>query len=157
MICLEPLLPTQCKPNAHAHNAIKYLYPLIFTAILGVYLFLTSVFNRFHDIIKRAKSLKDQSEKKEILQNIRSEMSLYIKVITQGLLALGAAIGVSMSILFRQGEAAWEDLNNLSNAVSIVVAYGAVGFGFIIWFLKPYMDNYTDVRYYFDDLDIHDL
>lgn len=136
---------------------INVVWFLIFTGIFAVYIFLSTVFHKFQEIIEQTKKIADRTKKKEILEDIRSDLNLYIKVVSQGILGLGAAIGVSMSILFRQGEAAWNDLINLSHAVSILIAYGAVGLGFMIWFLKPYMDSYADVRYYFEEFGLKKL
>ena len=70
----------------------------------------------------------------------------------QTFLALGASIGVSMTILFKDGEAAWEKSSFLANAFSIVIAFAIIGFSLLVWVVKPYIENYTRVRYYYDKL-----
>ena len=110
---------------------------------------ITSVYNSLDNVLSDIDDMEGQSEKKEVLALVYEEMNRLLKIGIQGFLALAASVGVSMSILFGRGESAWNRFDNVWRGVTMAIGFGMVGLGVTIWIIKPYLDNFTKVRYYY--------
>ncbi len=69
----------------------------------------------------------------------------------QTFLALAASLGVSMSILFKNGKMAWDNTDYLTSATLIIMNFGFISIGFLFWIIKPYIDTYSKIRYFYKD------
>ena len=122
---------------------INIVWFLIYSGALGGFIFTVSVFDSFRLLIESLDNSSDQKERKDILEIIREESNKYLKMGLQAFLALGASLGVSMSILFRSGKIAWDNSDYLASATLIVMNFGFISLGLLFWVVKPYIDTYS--------------
>jgi hypothetical protein len=117
----------------------------IFTGSTAGYL--VSIFLT-HDVNRKmlaVNKLKNQKEKREVLDVLRKEADLYLKIVLQAFFALAASIGVSMTILFKQGEAAWKNIEYQISAAAMVTALVLVAFGMLFIFVRPYIEIIDEI------------
>lgn len=121
-------------------GVINVVWTLIFTGIFCGFLLAQYLF----DDIKRQLNLIQKSstydKRKDYLESVRKEADKYLKIAVQAYLALAASIGVSMSILFKEGEIAWKKYDYQSAATIMVFAFLLVSAGALFIIAKPYLD-----------------
>jgi hypothetical protein len=130
---------------------INLVWLFVFSsALLGYYLH-SALYAAESEVIRYVRQLTDRAERKEALGIVREELNKLLRLGVQAYLALGASVGVSMSILFNRGADAWRDTDFQINAGRLLIAFFLVTIGFLFWVLRPYLETYTSVRSYFEE------
>lgn len=124
---------------------IKFVWFFIFGGALCGYVLLIWFFSELH-LVFDGHATGEVRRQKEIAEFVREESSKFMRLTIQGWLALAASIGISMSILFGEGQKSWDNPAFLQNAVSMVIAFGLVTIGVGVWLVKPYLDNYQKLN-----------
>jgi hypothetical protein len=83
---------------------------------------------------------------KEEIKDYYQDLGMYTKIVLQVFLALGASLGVSLSILFKDGNTIWDNNDYLSSAFSMVISFVLISLGLVMWILKPYLNIYYKIR-----------
>jgi len=125
---------------------VNFVWSIILSSALGGFLFVSSIFEVLKELVAEVKTIDDEGVKLEVLKMAQEEISSLLESGLKVLLALGASIGVSMSILFKDGDAAWRDANFQATAVSITSGFGLLGLALVVWLVRPYILTYFDVR-----------
>jgi hypothetical protein len=128
---------------------IHVTWSLIFAGSIAGFMFVTAVFESLTPVIESAKRL-DERQKDERLTYVREELNRFLKLATTAYTALAASIGVSMTILFREGALAWGDFETLVRALGMTLGFASVSLGLLLWVIKPYLDTFLDVRDLYD-------
>lgn len=127
---------------------INFAWTTIFGGAQSALLLVTALFEGLEQGIALTKNFDDEKDRRALLDLIRYEMNGLLKMAFTAFLALGASLGVSMTILFRDGETAWGNLTLLGLSFTMVLGFIAVCLGTMIWVIKPYVRLIGDVRYY---------
>ncbi len=101
-----------------------------------------------HDVkskVKNVSRLPNLEKRLELLQEVRKELDLYLKLVVQAFFALAASIGVSMTILFDGGSAAWSQLEYQVSASAMVLGLGLVTLGVLLVFARPYLEIVAEI------------
>lgn len=119
---------------------------LIFSGCVAGLIMVSTLFDDLLGTVARANESSDFDVRKEILAFVRAELDRLLRVGAQTFLALGASVGVSMSILFRGGEPTWRNEVYLTRAATMIVGFGAVGLALAIWLFRPYLGSFARIR-----------
>jgi len=121
-------------------GVIKPVWFFIMIAAMGGYFFCSWGFIQINDLLSTNQSLTSKEDKVILYDKIQIESNRLFKVILQSILALGASLGIAMSILFKDGENSWENLDYLMNATRMILAFGLIVLGFAFWVGRPYLN-----------------
>jgi len=127
---------------------INLAWTTIFGGAQSALLMVTALFAGLEQGIARTRDLDDEKDRRALLDLIRQEMNGLLRMAFTAFLGLGASLGVSMTILFRDGETAWGNPTLLSLSFTMVLGFIAVCLGTMIWVIKPYVRLIGEVRYY---------
>ncbi|MCK5136122.1 MAG: hypothetical protein KAR19_10085 [Bacteroidales bacterium] len=130
-------------------SIISSVWFVVFTGAMIGLIFVTLINNTIKSVLKKVEILDSDEEKKEILESIKEDQNRFLRFGMQGILALAASIGISMSILFQGGAGKWEDQTVIICSMNMVLAFSLILFGFLAWIVKPYLRSFMMVRYYY--------
>jgi hypothetical protein len=128
------------------NGIINIVWFLVLTLAHAGYLLVSDLYATMSLVIEGAADCQDTELTREVLSDIRSEFNHFMKLAVQGLLALGASLGVSMTILFREGKVAWDSPEHQNNAARMVVGFAVVAVGLFFWVGRPYLQSFMSVR-----------
>lgn len=113
------------------------------------FLIASSLFRVLKPVVKATNRMRDDAERRERLTYIRDELNKLITLAMTAFTALAASVGVSMTIVYRAGNVNWNAAEIKTRALTMVLAFVLVSSG-VLWFIvKPYLDTYFSVRYYY--------
>lgn len=92
------------------------------------------------DTIVLVSKLPDSPKKKHWMDTIKKDADKYLELSIEALLALGASLGVSMTIPFKNGDISWRDADAQMTAAMMVKALLLVSVGAVFVVGKPYID-----------------
>lgn len=128
-------------------GVINLVWMILLTAVQSALVVVVRVFDQLTGLLADIERHSDTHPKKlEFLVEIRNEANGLLKMGFTGFLALGASVGVSMSILFGAGEEAWNLVTNQINAARLVAGFSLITFGLGVWLAKPYMECTEAIR-----------
>ena len=111
---------------------------LLIMATMG-YIFISWVFFQIEDLFKVREELNDRKDKVDLVEKIQAESNRVFKTILQAILALGASLGLAMSILYKNGSVDWQNGNNSNSAFGMLLSFGLVVLGCSLFLGKPYL------------------
>lgn len=124
---------------------INVVWSVIFTGFTCGILLLIYLFNELYLLSELATHSPDKKSKIKICKDIKSELDKYLKLGAQAFFAIAASIGVSMSILFKDGIVSWQNKDFLFTAVLMVFGMVFLSLGLLIWIGKPYLDLFVKI------------
>ena len=129
---------------------INSVWVFIFAGAFSGFLLLSSLFHSLEEVMAQLDAVTDLEERRDILSLVRDEMNRFLKIGLQSFLALAASLGVSMSILFGGGAETWDQFDNFWRGVSMVAAISTIGLGLGVWVIRPYLESFVKVRYFYE-------
>jgi len=124
---------------------INFVWITIFSIFFAIYVYSTLTFNELNNIFL--------TKKPEAIEFVKEESTRNFRLGIQMLLALAASTGVSMSIVFRDGESSWHDDAILFDAIGMATGLVLMSIGMCIFLLLPYYILRQKIyNYYLEDL-----
>lgn len=113
-------------------------YFRLIMALMG-YIFVSWVFFQIEDLFATHSQLKSKKDKITLVEKVQEEANRIFKIVLQSVLALGASLGVAMSILYRNGWTGEKQIDIANNAFAMLSIFGLIVLGFAICLGRPYL------------------
>lgn len=125
---------------------INIVWFVIFSGALAAFLLVSELVDSIGGVVAAAVKSNDTILAQEVLKDIRKEFNGFMKTAAQAFFALGASLGVSMSILFKNGAESWRIPQYQVSAARMVVGFLLVALGLLIWVARPYLLSFLTLR-----------
>lgn len=120
---------------------INTVWIVVFTGAQCGFILASGIFAGLKLMLERSQMLGSLRTRMDVILATRDSASGLLKTSISAYLALGASIGVSMTILFGQGDRGmWGDPGVQLNALRLTSGFVTISLGLLIWFLRPYLE-----------------
>jgi hypothetical protein len=125
---------------------VNVVWSLIYTGCLCGYMLVLFFLNGTRNSILTIPMLVKFEHKAQFIENLRKDADKWMKIGVQSFLALGAALGVSMSILFKDGNAGLSNPDTQMTAAIMVTSFLWIVIGALFALVKPYLEIHIQLN-----------
>ena len=136
---------------ATAFGIVNVVWSLIFTGCVCGYMLALFFMNEITNSMTLVQKIREFGQKTEYIGTLKKDADKWMRLGTQAFIALGGALGVSMSILFKDGVkegdiTGWSNPDTLMTAAIMVWSFLWVTIGGLFSLGKPYFDITIKLR-----------
>jgi hypothetical protein len=119
------------------YGIINIVWSIIYSGCLCGYLLCVYIMDDIQKLILEMNAVSGYERKKDFIELARKESDKFLKLGAQALFALGGSLGVSMSILFKDG---WANIDKQEEAAVMTISFLLVAIGVLFSLGKPYLE-----------------